>query len=248
MYIQVVGGFLPSLATAQYRWNRVEGLGHRLRSGGRPSEGLLEAGTVRIFVLDNYDSFTYNLVQRLGELDPSLEIVVERNDQITVEQIAGLNPDRIIISPGPCTPSEAGISVECVRFFAGKVPLLGVCLGHQSIGQAFGANIVRAKRLMHGKTDSIYHDRRGLFADLENPFVATRYHSLVIEPSSLPECFEICAWSFLPNGEREIMGIRHKEFPLYGVQFHPESFLTECGPRILKHFLDLEVARREAVR
>lgn len=214
----------------------------------RLPEGFAEVSVVRIFVLDNYDSFTYNLVQRLGELDPSLDIIVERNDQISVEQIARLSPDRIIISPGPCTPSEAGISVECVRFFAGKVPLLGVCLGHQSIGQAFGARIVRAKRLMHGKTDSIYHDQRDLFVDLENPFIATRYHSLVIEPASLPECFEICAWSFLPNGEREIMGIRHKEFLLYGVQFHPESFLTECGPTILKHFLDLKVAGRETVR
>jgi anthranilate synthase component 2 len=194
---------------------------------------------VRIFVLDNYDSFTYNLVQRLGEINPELEIAVERNDQITVEQIERWNPDRIIISPGPCTPSEAGISVECVRYFAGRVPLLGVCLGHQSIGQAFGARIVRARRLMHGKTDMIYHDQKGLFEGIENPFVATRYHSLVIEPESLPECFEVCAWSFLPDGSPEIMGIRHKEYPVFGVQFHPESFLTAAGPAILERFLIL---------
>ncbi|MGB9690065.1 anthranilate synthase component II [Thermogutta sp.] len=194
---------------------------------------------MRIFVLDNYDSFTYNLVQRLGEINPELDIAVERNDQTTVEQIERWKPDRIIISPGPCTPSEAGISVECVRYFAGRVPLLGVCLGHQSIGQAFGARIVRAKRLMHGKTDLIYHDQKGLFEGIENPFVATRYHSLVIEPESLPECFEVCAWSFLPDGSREIMGIRHKEYPLFGVQFHPESFLTAAGPAILERFLIL---------
>lgn len=190
-----------------------------------------------IFVIDNYDSFTYNLVQRLGEIDSSLEIVVRRNDQVTVEEIESMAPDRIIISPGPCTPKEAGISVECIRHFAGRVPLLGVCLGHQSIGFAFGAAIVRAKRLMHGKTDEITHDGQGLFEGLPNPIIATRYHSLVIDPPSLPSCFEVCAWSLLPNGEREIMGIRHKSFALYGVQFHPESFLTEHGPTILKNFL-----------
>lgn len=190
-----------------------------------------------IFVIDNYDSFTYNLVQRLGEIDDSLEIVVRRNDQVAVGEIEAMAPDRIIISPGPCTPKEAGISVECIRHFAGRVPLLGVCLGHQSIGYAFGADIVRAKRLMHGKTDEITHDGQGLFEELPNPIIATRYHSLVIDPPSLPSCFEVCAWSFLPDGEKEIMGIRHKSFPLYGVQFHPESFLTEHGPTILKNFL-----------
>lgn len=192
-----------------------------------------------IFILDNYDSFTYNLVQRLGELDNSLEIVVRRNDQVTVEEIERMSPDRIIISPGPCTPKEAGISVECVRHFAGRVPLLGVCLGHQSIGEAFGASIVRAKRLMHGKTDTIFHNGCELFEGLPNPFIATRYHSLVIDPPSLPDCFEVCSWSFLPDGEKEIMGIRHKTFPLYGLQFHPESFLTEHGPTILANFLKL---------
>lgn len=190
-----------------------------------------------ILVVDNYDSFTYNLVQRLGEIDPSLELAVHRNDKITVEQIEALRPSHLIISPGPCTPDEAGVSLACARHFAGRIPLLGVCLGHQSIGQAFGARIVRAKRLMHGKTDLIHHDGRGLYADLDNPFVATRYHSLVIEPGTLSDDFEICAWSEPPDGEREIMGIRHKRFPVFGVQFHPESFLTGCGTKLLEHFL-----------
>lgn len=195
---------------------------------------------MKVFILDNYDSFTYNLVQRLGEIDPSLDIAVERNDQITIEQIESWHPDRIIISPGPCTPNEAGISVECIRHFAGRVPLLGVCLGHQAIGQAFGGQIVRAKRLMHGKTDLIFHDGQGIFKNLENPFVATRYHSLVIEPESLPDCLEVCAWSLLKQDEREIMGVRHKKYPIFGVQFHPESFLTDSGPVILRQFLELE--------
>lgn len=190
-----------------------------------------------IFILDNYDSFTYNLVQRLGEIDPTLEIVVRRNDQVTLREIEEMAPERIIISPGPCTPKEAGISVDCVKHFAGRVPMLGVCLGHQSIGHAFGARIVRAKRLMHGKTDEIFHNNRDLFEGLPNPFIATRYHSLVIDPPSLPSCFEVTAWSFLPNGEKEIMGIQHRELPVYGVQFHPESFLTDCGPTILERFL-----------
>ena len=190
-----------------------------------------------ILLVDNYDSFTYNLVQRLGEIDPSLELEVCRNDKITVDEIEAKAPSHLIISPGPCTPNEAGISVECVKRFAGKVPLLGVCLGHQSIGQAFGAKIVRAGRLMHGKTDAIHHDNRGLYRGLDNPLVATRYHSLVIQPDTLPEEFEISAWSDAPDGTREIMGIRHKEFPLEGVQFHPESFLTDCGVTLLERFL-----------
>ena len=190
-----------------------------------------------ILLVDNYDSFTYNLVQRLGEIDPSLELEVYRNDKITVDEIEAKAPSHLIISPGPCTPNEAGISVECVKRFAGKVPLLGVCLGHQSIGQAFGAKIVRAGRLMHGKTDAIHHDNRGLYRGLDNPLVATRYHSLVIQPDTLPEEFEISAWSDAPDGTREIMGIRHKEFPLEGVQFHPESFLTDCGVTLLERFL-----------
>jgi len=190
-----------------------------------------------ILLVDNYDSFTYNLVQRLGEIDPSLDLEVYRNDKITVDQIEAKAPSHLIISPGPCTPNEAGISVECVKRFAGKVPLLGVCLGHQSIGQAFGAKIVRAGRLMHGKTDAIHHDNRGLYQGLDNPLVATRYHSLVIQPDTLPEEFEISAWSDAPDGTREIMGIRHREFPLEGVQFHPESFLTDCGVTLLERFL-----------
>jgi anthranilate synthase/aminodeoxychorismate synthase-like glutamine amidotransferase len=194
-----------------------------------------------ILVVDNYDSFTFNLVQRLGEIDPSLVIEVHRNDQITVEQIESRCPSHLIISPGPCTPSEAGISVACVVRLAGKMPILGVCLGHQSIGQATGATIVRARRLMHGKTDQIHHDGRGLFVGLPNPFTATRYHSLVIQPETLRDDFEITAWADAPGGEREIMGVRHREFPLEGVQFHPESFLTDCGHDLLRRFLKMAV-------
>ncbi len=192
-----------------------------------------------ILLIDNYDSFTYNLVQRLGEIDPTLELEVHRNDKVGVDEIEAKKPSHLIISPGPCTPNEAGISVACVEHFAGKLPVLGVCLGHQSIGQATGAKIVRAKRLMHGKTDHIHHDNRGLFEGLPNPLVATRYHSLVIQPDTLSEQFDVCAWCNGPDGEREIMGIRHREYPLVGWQFHPESFLTDCGPDLLKRFLDI---------
>jgi anthranilate synthase/aminodeoxychorismate synthase-like glutamine amidotransferase len=194
-----------------------------------------------ILLIDNYDSFTYNLVQRLGEIDPSLDLEVHRNNKITLDEIEAKRPSHLIISPGPCTPSEAGVSVACVQRFAGKIPLLGVCLGHQSIGQAFGAKIVRAGRLMHGKTDSIHHDNRGLFEGLENPFIATRYHSLVIQPDTLPDQFEVSAWSDAPDGTREIMGVRHKEFPLEGFQFHPESFLTDCGTTLLERFLAVRI-------
>ena len=193
-----------------------------------------------ILLLDNYDSFTYNLVQRLGEIDPSLELRVFRNDQITTDEIEENQPTHLIISPGPCTPNEAGVSVACVERFAGKLPILGVCLGHQSIGQATGGVIVRAKRLMHGKTDQIHHDERGLFAGLPNPFVATRYHSLVIDPDTISSEFEVGAWCEAPDGTREIMGIRHREYPLIGWQFHPESFLTECGPTLLQRFLEID--------
>lgn len=193
-----------------------------------------------ILLIDNYDSFTYNLVQRLGEIDPSLEIEVHRNDQISLDEIAARRPTHLIISPGPCTPSEAGVSVGCIQRFAGKLPILGVCLGHQSIGQATGGEIVRAKRLMHGKTDEIHHDGRGLFEGLENPFVATRYHSLVIRPETLSDRFVVTAWADGPDGDREIMGIRHREFPLEGVQFHPESFLTQSGPKMLRRFLEMK--------
>jgi anthranilate synthase/aminodeoxychorismate synthase-like glutamine amidotransferase len=201
-----------------------------------------------ILLIDNYDSFTYNLVQRLGEIDPTLAIEVRRNDQITLDEIAALGPSHLIVSPGPCTPSEAGISVECIRRFASEIPTLGVCLGHQSIGQAFGAEIVRAKRLMHGKTDLVYHDDRGLFAGLENPFQATRYHSLVIRPGTLSDDFEMCAWCEGPGGEKEIMGIRHRRYPLHGLQFHPESFLTPRGSDMLRAFLAIRRPAAAATR
>jgi anthranilate synthase/aminodeoxychorismate synthase-like glutamine amidotransferase len=190
-----------------------------------------------ILVIDNYDSFTYNLVQRLGELDASLDVRVVRNDQLSIADIREMRPDRLIISPGPCTPTEAGISVQIVEKLTGELPILGVCLGHQSIGQALGGNIVRAPELMHGKTDHIHHDNKGFFAGLANPFVATRYHSLVIDPPTLPDCLEMTAWTTDSNGNRIIMGVRHKDAKLEGWQFHPESFLTEPGPELLKRFL-----------
>jgi anthranilate synthase/aminodeoxychorismate synthase-like glutamine amidotransferase len=190
-----------------------------------------------ILLIDNYDSFTYNLVQRLGEIDPTLDLEVHRNDQISLDEIESRQPSHLIISPGPCTPDEAGISIPCVKHFAGRIPLLGVCLGHQSIGQAYGGRIVRATRLMHGKTDMIRHDNKGLYEGLPNPFEATRYHSLVIQPDTLSDEFTITAWSNAPDGTLEIMGIEHKQYPLFGVQFHPESFLTSCGTKILERFL-----------
>lgn len=192
----------------------------------------------RVVVIDNHDSFTYNLVQYLGEL--GAEVLVFRNDAIPPERIGDLEPTHIVISPGPCTPNEAGISVEVVRMYAGKFPILGVCLGHQAIGQAFGGRIVRAKRLMHGKTSPIRHDGKTIYTGLPNPFEATRYHSLVVERESLPECFEISAVS---EDDGEIMGIRHKDFPpevaMEGVQFHPESILTFVGKDLLRNFLNL---------
>ena len=190
-----------------------------------------------ILVIDNYDSFTYNLVQRLGEIDSSLQIEVHRNDKIDLEAIEARSPSHLIVSPGPCTPNEAGISVGSVERFMGRFPLLGVCLGHQSIGQATGGKIVRAKQLMHGKTDRIFHDDKGMFAGLENPFIATRYHSLVIAEETLSSDFEITAWADAPDGGREIMGIRHRTMPVEGWQFHPESFLTEPGTELLRRFL-----------
>ncbi len=190
-----------------------------------------------ILVIDNYDSFTFNIVQRLGEINPSLDVKVIRNDQITVEGIRQLKPDRLILSPGPCTPNEAGICLPILKELQASLPILGVCLGHQSIGQAFGGAIVRAPKLMHGKTDRISHDNRGMFEGLENPFVATRYHSLVIEPSSLPSCLEVSAWVDDDAGNRQIMGVRHRSLAIEGWQFHPESFLTEPGPTLLKRFL-----------
>jgi anthranilate synthase/aminodeoxychorismate synthase-like glutamine amidotransferase len=191
-----------------------------------------------ILVIDNYDSFTYNLVQRLGEIDPSVDVRVVRNDKITIDEIRQLRPERILISPGPCSPSEAGISVAIVQELLGQFPILGVCLGHQSIGQALGGQIVRAPELMHGKTDLIHHDNRGFFAGLPNPFTATRYHSLVIDPPSLPAELEVSAWVDNAAGQRQIMGVRHRRHPVEGWQFHPESFLTEPGIELMRRFLN----------
>ncbi len=186
-----------------------------------------------ILMIDNFDSFTYNLVQYLGEMGE--ELVVKRNDEISLDEIADLKPDKIIISPGPCSPNEAGISVATVQRFAGKIPLLGVCLGHQSIGQAFGGHIIRASRLMHGKTSPVLHDGKGVFSGLPSPFEATRYHSLLIERETCPDCLEISA----ETAEGEIMGVRHKDLPLEGVQFHPESILTgENGKQLLRNFVE----------
>jgi anthranilate synthase component 2 len=192
-----------------------------------------------IFVLDNYDSFTYNLVQRLGEIDAGLDIRVARNDQITLDEIEQLNPERIIVSPGPCTPTEAGLSKEVVAHFGSRLPLLGVCLGHQCIAEVYGGEVVRADRLMHGKTSQIHHDDKGVFAGLPNPFVATRYHSLAVPSESLPDELELTAWTDDADHPREVMGFRHREHPVHGVQFHPESFLTEVGIELLKNFLAL---------
>ena len=191
---------------------------------------------VKLVMVDNYDSFTYNLVQYFGEL--GADVTVVRNDEITTEQLAALQPDKIVISPGPCTPKEAGISVDVIRSFAGKLPILGVCLGHQSIGYAFGGNIIHAKSIMHGKTSLVYHHDQGVFKGLNNPFTATRYHSLVIEQSSLPDCLEVTAWTQDQAGNiDEIMGVRHKTLDIEGVQFHPESILTEHGHDMLRNFL-----------
>jgi anthranilate synthase component 2 len=192
---------------------------------------------VKVVMVDNYDSFTYNLVQYFGEL--GADVTVVRNDQVTVADIEKLAPDKIVISPGPCTPKEAGVSVEAILKLAGKYPILGVCLGHQSIGYAFGGNIIHAKSIMHGKTSSIYHKDDGVFKGLNNPFTATRYHSLVIEQATLPDCLEITAWTQDEAGNiDEIMGVRHKQFDIEGVQFHPESILTEHGHDMLRNFLE----------
>jgi anthranilate synthase/aminodeoxychorismate synthase-like glutamine amidotransferase len=188
-----------------------------------------------VFVLDNYDSFTYNLVQYLGEMGEQVE--VRRNDQITVREIDRLRPRQIVISPGPCTPQEAGISIELIRHFAGKVPILGVCLGHQAIGAAFGGNIIRAKKLMHGKTSPIVHTGKGVFRGLESPLTATRYHSLIIERQTVPAELEITACTREEDGSEVIMGVRHRKFPVEGVQFHPESVLTSSGRQMLKNFI-----------
>ena len=189
-----------------------------------------------ILMVDNYDSFTYNVVQYLAEL--KADVHVYRNDQITIAEIEQLAPEKIVISPGPCTPNEAGISVEAIKYFAGKIPILGICLGHQSIGQAFGGEIVRAKQVMHGKTSMIHHNSSGVFTNLSNPYEATRYHSLVINQNTLPDCLEVTAWTQNDDGSiDEIMGVRHKKLAVEGVQFHPESILTQHGHDLLENFL-----------
>ena len=191
-----------------------------------------------VLMIDNYDSFTFNLVQYLGELGADVE--VHRNDQITIEDIEKMQPERIMVSPGPCTPNEAGISMQAIEHFAGKLPILGVCLGHQSIGQVFGGKIIHAKQIMHGKTSMMHHNNEGVFKGLTNPYEATRYHSLVIEKETLPDCLEITAWTENKDGSMdEIMGVRHKELQIEGVQFHPESILTQHGHDLLRNFLKM---------
>lgn len=195
-----------------------------------------------VLMLDNYDSFTFNLVQYLGEL--GVDVVTHRNDCITLDEVERLAPERIVVSPGPCTPDQAGISLDLIRRFAGRVPILGVCLGHQAIGQAFGGRVIRADAVMHGKTSPVHHDGGGLFAGLPNPFTATRYHSLVVEWASLPPCLEVTAWTCHDDGSRhEIMGLRHRELAVVGVQFHPESILTQHGHALLANFLAMPAGR-----
>lgn len=196
-----------------------------------------------IFVLDNYDSFTYNLVQRLGEIDASLAIQVARNDEVTVDDVRALDPERIIVSPGPCTPHEAGISMRLIAELGPSIPTLGVCLGHQSLGEVYGAKVVRAPRLMHGKTSLIRHDGQHLFAGLQNPFVATRYHSLIVPAETLTDELIATAWSADDGQTAEIMGLRHRTHPVFGVQFHPESFLSPAGVPLLKNFLNMPSAQ-----
>jgi len=192
-----------------------------------------------LFILDNYDSFTYNLVQRFGEIDSRLDVKVARNDQVTVDEVAALKPQGIVVSPGPCTPHEAGISMELIRRLGPTIPTLGVCLGHQSMAEVFGSPVVRAERLMHGKVSPIHHLGTGVFEGLDNPFTATRYHSLHVPEKTLNPDLEVTAWADFPGHAREIMGLRHRKYPIHGVQFHPESFLTEGGIELLKNFLKI---------
>lgn len=212
----------------------IRGITHSVAAHGR-------RGLHVLLMIDNYDSFTYNIVQYLGEL--GMEVAVHRNDAITLDQIEEMAPQQIVVSPGPCTPNEAGISMDAIRAFAGRIPLLGICLGHQSIGQVYGGDVVRAGRVMHGKLSPIEHTGQGVFAGLDQHFLATRYHSLVVSPESLPDCLEVTAWALDDAGEREeIMGLRHKELLVEGVQFHPESILSESGYKLLQNFLDASVA------
>jgi anthranilate synthase/aminodeoxychorismate synthase-like glutamine amidotransferase len=190
-----------------------------------------------VFVLDNYDSFTYNLVQYLGEL--GVEVVIRRNDQITVDEVEGLCPERILLSPGPCTPDDAGITIDLIKQFSGKIPVLGVCLGHQAIGAAFGGKVIRASHLMHGKTSEVRHDNKTIFHGLPSPMTATRYHSLIVEESSLPGELEVSAYTTERDGTKTIMGLRHRKFPVEGVQFHPESVLTSTGKKLVENFLSI---------
>ncbi len=190
-----------------------------------------------IVIIDNYDSFTYNLVQRIGEIDRTMEVRVFRNDKVSVDEIDSMGPGKIIVSPGPCTPLQAGISNDVIKHFAPKVPILGVCLGHQCIGYSFGAKVVRAERIMHGKTSEIEHDGRGIYEGVGNPFTATRYHSLTVEKATLPDCLEVASWS---ADRKELMGIRHKKYRVEGVQFHPESFLTKTGYQLLSNFIKIK--------
>lgn len=194
-----------------------------------------------ILMIDNYDSFTYNLVQYLGELGE--ELTIKRNDEISIGEIGQMMPEFLMISPGPCTPNEAGISLEAIKAFSGKIPVFGVCLGHQSIAQVYGGQVVQAERLMHGKTSNVFHDGKSIFKGLPNPFPATRYHSLIVKKETLPDCLEVSAWT----AEGEIMAIRHKELPVEGVQFHPESIMTTAGKELLKNFLNHYKANKEAV-
>jgi anthranilate synthase/aminodeoxychorismate synthase-like glutamine amidotransferase len=190
-----------------------------------------------VFVLDNYDSFTYNLVQYLGELGAQVE--VRRNDQVSVAEVEAMRPERIVVSPGPCTPQDAGISIELIRHFTGKVPVLGVCLGHQALGEAFGGKVIRAKKLMHGKTSPVEHDGKTIFRGVESPMTATRYHSLIVSERDLPAELEVSAHTIEADGTRVIMGLRHRKFPVEGVQFHPESVLTDAGKKLISNFLGL---------
>jgi anthranilate synthase component 2 len=195
---------------------------------------------MKVLMIDNYDSFTYNLVQYLGELDAEVEVV--RNDQVSVDEVLATDASHVMVSPGPCTPNEAGVSMAAIEALAGKIPILGVCLGHQSIGQVFGGDIVHAGKIMHGKTSQVFHTGVGVFAGLDSPFVATRYHSLVIDKNSLPDCLEVTAWTENSDGSvDEIMGVRHRQLVIEGVQFHPESILTEHGHRLLRNFLQQSI-------